>query len=246
MHLGRREAKPNSVLVPTGVHPYEALRAMVAAQIHPEALLLDIGAGAGNPDHATWIRAIEGRVVGIDPTVDVLTNQRLDERHQTTLEEFAPEHPQHFDIAVAGFVVEHVADPAAFLRAMHQCLKPGGSAFVLTPHVLHYFGTAALITQRLHIDEWLLHRLRDEATLHDHHCPLQYRMNTRHRLAHLARRAGFCDIEFRMLDEPELYEPYFPHMLRSLPAMWSTMVHRLGAPALAGTMLACLRAGSRR
>ena len=93
---------------------------------------------------------------------------------------------------------------------MHGCLRPGGSTFVFTPHVLHYFGATALITQRLHLDEWLLHRLGEETILHEHGCPLQSRMNTRHRLTRLARRAGFRHFEFQMLDDPGLYEPYFP------------------------------------
>jgi SAM-dependent methyltransferase len=237
-----REGKAGSVLVPAGIHPYEALREMVAAHAHRDAIVLEVGAGDGDRNYPSWLEGIDARVVGIDPSARIRANQRLDERHRATLEEFAPDHPQHFDLAVASFVVEHVAAPDAFLAALHRCLKPGGSAFILTPHVLHYFGGAALIARRLRVDEWLLHWLRDEATLRDHHCPLEYRMNTRHQLTWLARRAGFGHIEFRMLDEPGLYEPYFPRPLRSLPVAWSTIVHRLHTPALAGTILARLEA----
>ena len=237
--MGRR-ARPDSVLVPPGTHPYDALHDMVAAHTPPDAIVLDIGAGDGDRDYPTWLKAIQGRVVGVDPSAHILANQRLDERHQATLEEFAPTHPQHFDIVVASFVVEHVAAPRAFLEAMHQCLKPGGSAFILTPHVYHYFGASALIAQRLHVDEWLLRHLRDQEVLHDHHVPLQYRMNTRHRLTRLARQAGFCYIEFRLLDEAELYQPYVPGLLGPVPAVWSTMVHRLNITGLAGTILARL------
>lgn len=242
----RSPNKPGPVLVPPGTHPYDALHDMVAAYDRPEATLLDIGAGHGDPDFQTWIKAIQGRVIGIDPSADISDNERLDECHQMTVEEFAASHRQCVDIAIASFVVEHVADPASFLAAMHRCLKPGGTAFILTPHVLHYFGAAALIARRLRVDEWLLHRLRDQATLHDHHCPLQYRMNSRRRLARLAHQSGFSNIEFLMLDEAELYEPYFPPILKSFPVAWSAMVHRLNAPALAGTILARLEAPPRR
>lgn len=217
-----------------------------AAHAHAGASVLEIGAGDGHLDYPTWLMGIEGWIVGIDPSAGVLTNARLDERHQATLKEFGPKHPQHFDIAVSSFVVEHVTAPDAFLTALHRCLKPGGSAFILTPHVLHYFGATALITQRLHVDEWLLHRLREETILHEHHCPLQYRMNTRHRLTRLARRACFRHVEFQMLDDPGLYEPYFPRVLRPLPVAWSAMVHRLHSPALAGTLLARLEASPHR
>lgn len=236
----RREAKPDSILAPAGVHPYDALRDMVAALAHPGARVIDVGAGDGDPDYPSWLSEIEGHVVGIDPSAGIYANPRLDERHQATLEEFAAAHPRQFDIAAASFVAEHVADPGAFLTALHLCLKPGGSAFILTPHVMHYFGAGALVANRLRVDEWLLHRLRDEATLHERHCPLQYRMNTRRRLERQARRAGFCRIEFHMLELAELYEPYFPRRLRPFPAAWSAVVHRLNAPALAGTILARL------
>jgi len=236
----RQEAKPDSMLVPAGVHPYDALRDMVAPLAHPGARVIDVGAGDGGQEYPSWLSQIEGHVVGIDPSAAIYANHGLDERHQASLEEFAATHPRQFDIAVASFVAEHVADPEAFLAGLHQCLRPGGSAFILTPHVMHYFGAGALVAHRLRVDEWLLHRLRDEATLDERHCPLEYRMNTRRRLARLARRAGFCRIEFHMLELAQIYEPYFPRLLRPFPAAWSAAVHRLNTPALAGTILARL------
>jgi hypothetical protein len=67
-------------------------------------------------------------------------------------------------------------------------------------------------------------------------------MNSRGRLTRLARRAGFRTFEFRMLDEPGIYQPYLPRQLDPISVAWSRMVHRLNAPGLAGTLLARLEA----
>lgn len=229
-------------LVPPGVNQFDALLEMVAAHACPDSVMLDVGAGYGDREYPTRLKSIVGRTIGVDPSAAIVENEWVDERFQSTLEEFASTHGQLFDLAVVSYVVEHVATPETFLAALHHCLRPGGSAFILTPHVFHYFGAAAFIARRLHVDEWVLRRIREETTIHYYHFPVWYRMNSRGRLTRYARRAGFRHLELRMLDEPGIYQPYFPTRLKRIPAIWSSMVHRLDAPAMAGTMLARLEA----
>jgi SAM-dependent methyltransferase len=181
------------------------------------------------------------RIVGVDPSPGIWQNTLVDERHQCSLEEHAAVSPDAYDLAVASYVVEHIAQPDPFLRALHGCLVPGGSAFLVTPHLFHYFGLSAYVATRLHIDEWLLRRVRDEQTVHEHHFPVQYRLNSRGRIRRVARHAGFTDVEFRMLDEPGIYQPYLPARLRQLPVMWSRAVHRFNATGLGGTLLVRLQ-----
>lgn len=233
---------PESVLLPRASDQFDVLHQMVAAHATADSIVLDVGAGCGQQDYAGRLKPIVGHMVGVDPSPRILANHRLDERFQSTLEEFAPTHRHHFDVIVASYVVEHVSSPTRFLVAMRECLKPGGSAFILTPNMFHYFGASAFVARRLHIDEWVVRRIRDHATLDDHHFRLQYRMNSRGRLTRFARRAGFRTFEFSMLDEPGIYQPYLPRQLESIPVVWSRMVHRLHAPGLAGTLLARLEA----
>jgi SAM-dependent methyltransferase len=232
----------DSVLLPRASDQFDILHEMVAARTAADSIVLDVGAGCGHYDYAARLKPIVGHIVGVDPSPSILGNQAMDERFQSTLEEFAPTHRQHFDVVVASYVVEHVSSPLGFLTAMRECLKPGGSAFILTPNVVHYFGGSAFLAHRLHVDEWVVRRIRDQATLHDHHFPVQYRMNSRGRVARFAVRAGFRTLEFRMLDEPGIYQPYLPKRLKSVPVFWSKMVHRFHTPGLAGTMLARLEA----
>ena len=179
--------------------------------------MLDIGAGDGDMDYPIRIRPYASRIVGVDPSPGIHDNHLVDERHESTLEEVADQFVATFDIAVASYVVEHVAEPERFLRAVATVLKPGGSCFLLTPHAGHYFGAIALATERIGIEEWLLHRIRSHDVLHDHHFPVAYRLNTRKKLMRQAAAAGFVSVEVRMIEDPGIFQPYFPAALRGLP-----------------------------
>src|SRR5690606_41633586 len=104
----------------------------------------------------------------------------------------------------------------------------------------HYCGAPALWARRRRVDEPLLRRLRDASVLHDRHFPLQYRMNSARAITRVAGAAGFRSVELRMIDEPGIYQPYFPARLRALPTWWSRAVHRRGWQGAAGTILARL------
>jgi SAM-dependent methyltransferase len=224
-------------LAPVGTDQFEAMISWVTECATPDALLLDVGAGDGALDYPTRLARSVGRIVGIDPGERIHENHRVDERVRMTLEAFAPGSADRFDLAVVIYVVEHVAEPAPFMHALHACLRPGGTAFVLTPSRWHYFGLLALAAERLGIDEWLLHRLRDEQVLHDHHVPIQYRMNSWAAMERLRRDAGFQAMDVMMIDHPGIYQPYFPGALKRLPTWYSAVVHRLDRASMAGTML---------
>jgi SAM-dependent methyltransferase len=59
------------------------------------------------------------------------------------LDDFVAERP--FDVLCAAHVIEHVADAAAFFRACHRALRPGGTLLLLTPNAVAWklacFGT---------------------------------------------------------------------------------------------------------
>lgn len=43
---------------------------------------------------------------------------------------------QHFDLVVTTKVImEHISEPADVMREIHRVLKPGGSAFIIAPHI---------------------------------------------------------------------------------------------------------------
>ena len=104
---------------PKGVKPFAGLR------------ILDIGCGGGLL--AEPMARLGAEVVGADaaarniPVARVHAEQsglEIDYRH-TTAEAMAAEGEQ-FDAVLNMEVVEHVADPAGYLRACHDLMKPGG------------------------------------------------------------------------------------------------------------------------
>ena len=120
------------------------------------AEVLNIGAGCNLSGALDPVRRPAGRVVGVDPDESIWENPHLDERHQASLEEFALDHAGEFDVALAVFVLEHVADPQAFTAACARTLRPGGLFFALTVHKYQYFGLTTWATTRLHVNDWLL------------------------------------------------------------------------------------------
>jgi len=219
---------------------YLALRDFVAETARPASRLLDVGAGDGDDGYAALIRPLVGELVGVDPEPGIEQNTALDRRYAMTVERFAAEAPEgRFDLALAVYVVEHVADPAGFLAAVAALLAPGGSLFLVTPNLWHYFGLLAKATGALGIEDRLLRLARRTHPGHDHvgHFPVAYRLNSVAELERRGAEAGFVAGEIRFLDNPAVFEGYFPPSLAVLPRSYSRAVHRLGAAALYGTIL---------
>jgi 2-polyprenyl-3-methyl-5-hydroxy-6-metoxy-1,4-benzoquinol methylase len=74
--------------------------------------------------------------VGIDVAKRAVTaaQQRGIEAYQTTIEQ-GPEQLRDFELITAIDVVEHVSDPARFLKEIASRLAPGGLAYVETPNI---------------------------------------------------------------------------------------------------------------
>jgi SAM-dependent methyltransferase len=206
----------------------------VAESLPQDARVLNIGAGSNKSGDLKLLRQRAAHVVGIDQSPRIHQNKHVDERHQQSLELFAADHADEFDLAFSVFVLEHVRDPEGFAAACARVLKPGGTLMGLTVNAWHYFGALAWAATRLGVSEWLLPRVRPDLNTEEYHHPTHYRLNTIPALTRRLDEAGFRTAEFRMWDLPRLYTPYLPRPLRGVASMWQRGVYRWHEPRLMG------------
>jgi SAM-dependent methyltransferase len=105
---------------------------------------------------------------------------------------------------LSDWVVEHVENPAYFLREVRRVLRKNASFFFRTPNKHHYVGFLASMTPHW-FHELVANRAR--AMVADEHEPWQtyYRLNSRHAIETHGRRVGFQSIEVRMWEGPPGY-----------------------------------------
>jgi SAM-dependent methyltransferase len=215
-------------------HGVGSFATWVAASCEPGAHVLNIGAGKNLSGGLRPLRRRAPYLVGVDPDAAVHENESLEERYQSSLEDFAPAHEEKFDTAFAVYVLEHVEDPQAFVASCARVLKPGGSLFALTLNVRQYFGLFTWATTRLGLSERLLERLKGRDVMEAYHFPTQYRLNSVPTVTRHLADAGFGSAEFRLYDDTKRYQWYFPQPLRWFPEAYTRTVYALGSPHLMG------------
>ena len=172
----------------------------------PFARVLDIGAGAGERN-AYAFRSRCRQMVGVDLDPRVETNPLLDLGVVSDAARL-PFESDSFDVAFSIYVLEHVADPAAFAREVHRVLRPGGVFLALTPNRWHYVAAVSALTpHRFH--EWVSRR-RGRADADTF--PTYYRLNSRRALLGHFAAAGFVDARVRTIEVQPNY------LLFSLPS----------------------------
>ena len=223
--------------IPATVNRCDALLDWVLTDLSPHAVVLEVGTGRGVFDYPLHIRKSVHCLVGVDPDPGICDNPYLDERYQTTLEAFAQGETRQFDAIYTHMVLEHVEDPSAFVSAVYQLLKPGGAFFSVTPNLVHYFGMASYLSERLGIQDWLLRRLRGDSTIDSYHFKATYLMNTIWTLQRLFRKVDAARVDFRMLESVSDFACYFPRPLKFIPSLHSSLMYALRLYPFMGTIL---------
>lgn len=125
----------------------------------PGSSLLDVGCGPGTITADFARRLAPGRVVGIDPSAEVLSRARAAagatvDFVQASIDDdpraWAPD-GELFDIVHAHQVLQHLPDPVAALRAMRGACSPGGIVAARDSDYAGFFW----YPQIPELDEWL-------------------------------------------------------------------------------------------
>jgi len=217
--------------------PQDAVRRLArwaARSCPPGGDVLNVGAGADLSGSLRPLLLRRPRMVGVDPDPALVGNPHVQERHRMTVEEFAADHAEEFDVVLSVFVLEHVERPEEFARACLRVLRPGGSWFALTLNVQHYFGGTVWALSRLHLAHPVLHLLKGDDVEEEHHFPTRYRFNSQSAVRRHCSAAGFEAVEFRCYDAPDRYEWYLPGALRWFPGAYSRAAYTARLPGLMG------------
>lgn len=111
-----------------------AIRSLARPRSGAPLRLLEVGSGFG-----FFLKA--ARDAGMEVTgVELSANGRAHARERFAIDvRSGPFDPAvfgaaSFDVVCAFYVIEHLADPRAFLTGLHRVLRPGGLAFLRWPH----------------------------------------------------------------------------------------------------------------
>jgi len=183
-------------------------RDRVLSLISPEAIILDIGAGAGIVPQMNF-KGMVAKVCGIDLDPRVERNPMLDEGRLSDAGRI-PYPGATFDVALADNVMEHLADPMTVLGEVCRVLRPGGVFLFKTPNKTHYMPTIARMTP--HRFHRFVNRLRGRAE--EDTFPTLYRANTVAAVRKLAASAGLTvDRLERIEGRPEYLRVTWPTYL---------------------------------
>lgn len=191
------------------------------------ARLLDVGCGSEGPTHAdrsgqNIYRPILQRarqVDGVEPGFDISKHPYLTERYATTLED-APLSDGVYDVVVSLNVLEHVADPARFMRKVYSALKPGGVFYGTTPHGAHPFPYCVLAVERLGLKNKIAD-MEYEGKINRY--STYYRLNTRGQIGRHARAAGFARATYYPAPCVN-WDSYFPGVTKVLPRVFDRLI----------------------
>jgi SAM-dependent methyltransferase len=195
----------------------------------PDGVALDIGCGRGaKTEDPVRIRrelaTLRGRcrhVLGIDVDPGAATNPLIDEFREIVDGQPWPVESSSIDLAIADFVLEHIAEPDAFLAEAARVLKPGGHLGIRTINANSYLGIASrLVPIALH--RRTLSRLQPDRAAEDVF-PTVYRCNTVRKLRRGLERQGLHAVVYGLEAEPV-------YLSFSAPTYAAGLLHRRLAP----------------
>lgn len=204
--------------------------ARVQELLPADGVALDIGCGRGAQSEDPVrirrdLRLLRGRcerVIGIDVDSAGSENETIDEFRLISDHAHWPVDDEAVDLAVADFVLEHVADPAAFFAEARRVLRPGGMLCLRTVNVRSYLGIASRSVPDDDHDR-LLARVHPDRKSEDVF-PALYRCNTRPALRQALAAHGFDAAVYTFESEPS-------YLAFSAPTYALGLMHRRLAPA---------------
>ena len=119
----------------------------------PPGRALDLGCADGSI--ALDMRAVGHDVTGVDVVASPEVKERVDRFVEADLDRGLPaevKDAEPYDLVVAADVLEHVRQPDAILRELHDVLAPGGRLLVSVPNFGHWYPRLRVASGRFDYD----------------------------------------------------------------------------------------------
>ena len=166
-------------------------------RIGPHCSVVDIGCGSGfdgAPDLQAAIAARCRSYIGVEPDPDTRVAPLFTTVHRTLFEE-APIATASIDLAFGVMVVEHVADPRAFMAKVADVLKDRGVFWAFTIDVRHWSAWSSLLMEKTGLKTAYLNALHGRRGEERYaNFPVHYRLNSPRSVMRHARDFSCIDV----------------------------------------------------
>jgi len=185
-------------------------RREILSHLDGSQMVLDLGAGSGNPLMNSQGKA--AKVCGVDPDPRVMKNPFLDESRIGTGEAI-PYPDSVFDVVISNNVLEHLINPLQAFLEVNRVLNSGGFFLAKTPNKRHYVALMGRMTpHRFHClyNSW-------RGIDRDDVFPTYYRANSVSDLRVLAKRSKSRVDSLALVEgRPEYLRLFWPAYLIGL------------------------------
>ncbi len=189
------------------VSPELWYEAVVDTLVNEQTQWIDIGGGSAvfpsNRNLSRTLAAHCRKLVGVDPSENIHSNEFVHERAQRMIEDYTTD--ERFDLATFRMVAEHIQQPDAVVAKLRSLIQPGGKVVIYTPSRWSLSALAASMTPHpLHqrVARLLWHAEEDDVF------PTAYKMNTRRRLQAVFEAGGFREVGFRHLADCSIMQRF--------------------------------------
>lgn len=111
------------------------LKAFRDSEIKEGAKILEVGSGLGYFTHALNKAGYKAEGLEYSETATNFAREFFRNNYtQGTIEEYAKNNKEKYDVVVATEVIEHVENPESFIGAFLEVLRPGGKIIITTPN----------------------------------------------------------------------------------------------------------------
>jgi SAM-dependent methyltransferase len=181
----------------------------VGSLVDKTKCVLDFGAGRGvwyEDDHCDYRKEIRHirpkalKVIGCDIDDAISENRTIDEYYLISIGERLPFEDASFDIIVADWAFEHIANPREVANEFYRILKPGGWICGRTPNKYSYISVITRLVKNSHHKKVLSYAQPNRKDIDVF--PTTFKLNSKRDISNYFTKNSFDNFTYRYEAEP--------------------------------------------